>query len=152
MACGDIDNGNGVFLLFASIADAESHAVFMLYGVSRLVAWRRVYRFVVLAEEIAEVGDCVLRIADELALSLTAGKFFAFDIGQSGGDLAVSIFVGNDLCFTFTTGISNGAVRIAKGYSYRDSLRGVRLRTHLARGDVVWLCEEVPVQNEVVQF
>jgi hypothetical protein len=45
VACGDIDNGNGVFLLFFGVANGESHAVFMLYGVSRLVAWRGVYRF-----------------------------------------------------------------------------------------------------------
>ena len=42
-----------------------------------------------LAQEIAKVGRRVLRIADELALGLPAMEFFAFDIGQSGGDLAV---------------------------------------------------------------
>jgi hypothetical protein len=35
---------------------------------------------------------------------------------------------------TYTSGKANGAVRVAKGDSYRNPLRGVCLRTHLARG------------------
>ena len=46
---------------------------------------------------------------------------------------------------TYTRGESNGTVRVAEGYSYRDSLRGVRLRTHLARVYVVWLRERVSI-------
>jgi len=72
VTCCGIDNGYGVLLLVGGIADAERNAVFVLYGMGRLVAWGGVYRFVVLAEEVAEVGDCVLRIADELGLSLAS--------------------------------------------------------------------------------
>jgi hypothetical protein len=42
-----------------------------------------------LAQEVAEVGNRVLRIADELALSLPAMELFALDVGQGGRDLAV---------------------------------------------------------------
>jgi hypothetical protein len=42
-----------------------------------------------LAEKVAEVCDGVLRIADNLGLGLTTVEFFAFDVGQGGGDLAV---------------------------------------------------------------
>jgi hypothetical protein len=42
---------------------------------------------------------------------------------------------------THTRGKGNGTVGVAKGYSYRDSLRGVRLRTHLAREGVLGLGE-----------
>jgi hypothetical protein len=42
-----------------------------------------------LAEEVAEVGDCVLCVADKLALGLTTVKFLSFNIGQSSRDLAV---------------------------------------------------------------
>jgi hypothetical protein len=106
-----------------------------------------------LAQEVAEVGNCVLRIADELALGLPAVELFALDVGQGGGDLAVlgalalarspertwekrrtSVFVGNDLCLALARRVGNGAVRVAEGYAYRDPLSGVCLRTHLARG------------------
>jgi hypothetical protein len=46
-----------------------------------------------LAEEIAEVGDSVLRIADELRLGLTTVEFFSLDVGQGGGNLTVWVRV-----------------------------------------------------------
>ena len=42
-----------------------------------------------MSEKVAEVGDCVLRIADELALGLSTVEFLSFNVGQSGGDLAI---------------------------------------------------------------
>jgi len=53
---------------------------------------------------------------------------------------------------TYTRSESNGTVRVAKGYAYRDSLRGVRLRTHLARGDVFGLRKEDSSQTKAVQY
>ena len=42
-----------------------------------------------LAKEIAEVCNGVLRIADNLGLGLTTVELFSFDVGQGGGDLTV---------------------------------------------------------------
>lgn len=42
-----------------------------------------------LAQEVAEVGDGVVRVADELALGLSAVELFSLDVGQGGRDLAV---------------------------------------------------------------
>lgn len=42
-----------------------------------------------LAQEVAEVGDRILGVADILALGLSTVEFFAFDVGEGGGDLAV---------------------------------------------------------------
>jgi len=46
VTCCGIDNGYGVLLLVGGIADVERNAVFVLYGMGRLVAWGGVYRFV----------------------------------------------------------------------------------------------------------
>lgn len=50
-----------------------------------------------MAQEVAKVGDRVLGVADQLALGLSAVQLFSLDVGQGGGDLAVSVFVGDDL-------------------------------------------------------
>lgn len=69
------------------------------------MAWRRIYRFeagrlsvvpgaagrtiLLLAQEIAKVGNSVLRIANKLGFGLAAMKLLSFNIGQGGWDLAV---------------------------------------------------------------
>jgi hypothetical protein len=50
-----------------------------------------------LAQEVAEVGDRVLGVADELALGLPAVQLLALDVREDRGDLAVSVLVGNHL-------------------------------------------------------
>lgn len=50
-----------------------------------------------LAQEVAEVGDRVLRVADKLALRLAAVQLLALDVREDRGNLAVSVLVGDDL-------------------------------------------------------
>lgn len=44
-----------------------------------------------MAEEIAKVCDGILCIADNLGLGLATVEFFALDVGQGGGNLAVFV-------------------------------------------------------------
>jgi hypothetical protein len=66
-----------------------------------LVAWTGIYRFKVLAQEISEICNCVLRIAHKLGLGLRALEFFAVDVGEYARDLAVTFFVRYDFSFAF---------------------------------------------------
>lgn len=93
MAGCDLSNGDGVLLLLLGVADSEGDAVAVLYGVCRLVAGRGVNRFeagcvsdsperwntdILLAENVAEVGDGVLCVADQLALRLSTVELLSF--------------------------------------------------------------------------
>jgi hypothetical protein len=78
-------------------------------------------------------------------------ELFALDVRQRGGDLAVSVLVGDNLDFavlvcvspspqiictraTYTVGVGNRAVGVAKGQADCNLRRGVGLRAHLWRG------------------
>ena len=50
-----------------------------------------------LAQEVAEVSDRVLRVAHELALRLAAVQLLALDVREDRGNLAVAVLVGDDL-------------------------------------------------------
>lgn len=93
MAGCDLSYSNRVLLLLLGVADVEGDAIAVLYGVCRLVAGRRVNRFetasvsdsltasrvtLLLAEEIAEVGNGVLCVADQLALGLSTVELLSF--------------------------------------------------------------------------
>jgi len=78
MACCDISDRDGILLLLLGITDAECDAVFFFLGVCGLVAGRGVDRLKILAYQVAEVCDSVLRIADKLALGLSSMELFSF--------------------------------------------------------------------------
>jgi hypothetical protein len=89
-----------------------------------------------LAQEVAEVGDRVLCVTDELALRLSAVELFSLDVRQRRRDLAVwqasavragrlgsgmrrtSVFVGDDLNFSFLACVSASAA----GHVQREGL------------------------------
>jgi hypothetical protein len=105
-----------------------------------------------LAQEVAEVGDGVGRIAEELALGLAAVELFSLDVRERRRNLAFAFFTRDDLGLAFlrrvsvcsgagsrpaySGGVGDGAVRVAKGQPDCNPLRGVGLRTHLWRAGV----------------
>jgi hypothetical protein len=86
---GDLGDGNGVGCLAGGVADGESDGRVLLLGVGRLVAGSRVNRLEFLADEVAEVGDGVGGVANELSLGLCAVVLLAFDIRKDGRNLTV---------------------------------------------------------------
>jgi hypothetical protein len=88
-------------------------------------------------------------------------ELFALDVRQRGGDLAVSVLVGDNLDFavlvcvspspqiictraTYTVGVGNRAVGVAKGQADCNLRRGVGLRAHLWRGRSSFAARGVP--------
>ena len=53
------------------------------------------------AQEVAEVSNSVLCVADELALCLPTVELFALDVREDRGNLAVSVLVGDNLSLAF---------------------------------------------------
>jgi hypothetical protein len=94
MAGCDISDSDGVLLLLLGVADAECDAASFFLRVCGLVAGRGVDRLetirtvssslyerragLLLADEVAEVGNRVLRIADKLAFGLSSVELFSF--------------------------------------------------------------------------
>jgi hypothetical protein len=114
----DFGDGDGVLLVLLGVADGEGDARLVLDGVGRLVGVGGVNRLeaggllgrvvdaekrcnILLAQEVAEVGDGVLGVANELALGLPAVELLTLYVREDRGDLAVTILVGNDLSPSF---------------------------------------------------
>lgn len=83
---GDSDSIGGLAL---SVADGESDSGVLLLGVGRLVAESGIDRLKFLANEIAEVGDSVARVADKLGLGLCAVILLALNVRKNGRDLTI---------------------------------------------------------------
>lgn len=56
---------------------------------------------ILLAQEVAEVGNGVLGVADELRLGLSTVELLALYVREDRGDLTVTILVGDDLGLSF---------------------------------------------------
>lgn len=97
MTDGDLVDCAGVLLIGLGVLDLESNGVLGIDGVGRGVAVGRVYRLEVLSEEVSEVCDGVLGVADELRLGLGTLELLAIDVGEDGGDLTVTKLVGDNL-------------------------------------------------------
>ena len=52
---------------------------------------------ILLAQEVAEVGNSVLGVADELRLGLSTVELLALYVREDRGDLTVTILVGDNL-------------------------------------------------------
>ncbi len=101
----------------------------------------RVDRLVVLADEIAEVGDGVFGVAHQLRLRLRAVELLAVDVRQDRGDLPVAFLVGNHLDLALARDVRDRAVRVAKRQPDRvvfarraGRRRPIRFVTHDGRG------------------
>jgi hypothetical protein len=86
---GDLRDGDRVRGLAGSVTNGESNGRAALLGVGGLVGRSRVDVLEILAQVIAEVGDSVLGVADELGLGLGTVVLLAIDIRQNGGNLTV---------------------------------------------------------------
>jgi hypothetical protein len=110
----DFGDGDGVLLVLLGVADGEGDARLVLDGVGRLVGVGGVNRLeaagllggvggaekvfdILLTEEVAEVGDGVLGVANELGLGLPAVELLTLYVREDRGDLTVTILVGNDI-------------------------------------------------------
>ena len=68
--------------------------------------------------DVADFDECqegCARVADELGLGLGALVLLAGDVGQDGGDLAVTLLVCDHLCLAIGAGVGDAAVAVAKG-------------------------------------
>lgn len=86
---GDLGDGDGVGGLAGGVADSEGDGGVLLLGVGRLVAGSRVNGLEFLADEVTEVCDSVVAVANELRLSLGTVVLLAVDVRKDGGDLTI---------------------------------------------------------------
>jgi len=157
MARGDVDDGYSILLVFGRVADGEGDAIALLRRVCRLVAWRGVDRFepegvsgacigggrgLLLAQEVAEVGNGVVGVPDKLTLGLSTVELFSLDVGQSRRYLPVAVLVRNYFGLSFLVicqyrllgGRRHGSsLRWCRQWSCRNCQRTARLQP-AARG------------------
>jgi hypothetical protein len=113
----DLLDVQGALLLTLTFLHLESGGLAAVHGLraGALVAGTGVDVLELLAEKVSEESDGVARVADELRLGLGALVLLAGDVGQDGGDLAVTLLVGDYLSLAIGAGEGDAAVGVAEG-------------------------------------
>lgn len=86
---GGLLNGDGGWLALLLILDGESDGVVNLLWVCGCVAVGWIYRGELLADEVSEICDSVVLVADELCLSLVANVLLSINVRDDGWNLTI---------------------------------------------------------------